>query len=116
MTASICAALACSSTAMVGIATLTMNASTPNMNCAATTIASTHQRREESTGFETIWCMLAVLSEICCTPRLQISVIPAITWQVSNRQGLARLLHGNPGFLQSIQLFRLFGTAFDVRL
>src|SRR5258707_13244069 len=44
---------------MVGIATLTMKASTPNMNCAATTIASTHQRREESTGFETIWCMLS---------------------------------------------------------
>jgi hypothetical protein len=31
---------------MVGIATLTMKASTPNMNCAATTIASTHQRRD----------------------------------------------------------------------
>src|SRR6266403_146078 len=58
MTASICAAPARNSTAMVGIATLTMKASTPNMNCAATTIASTHQRREESTGFETIWCML----------------------------------------------------------
>src|SRR5260370_19098424 len=42
---------------MVGIATLTMKASTPNMNCAATTIASTHQRRDESTGAETIWCM-----------------------------------------------------------
>src|ERR1700744_1448460 len=42
---------------MVGIATLTMKASTPNMNCAATTIASTHQRRELSTGAETIWCM-----------------------------------------------------------
>jgi hypothetical protein len=27
------------------------------MNWAATTIASTHQRREESAGFETIWCM-----------------------------------------------------------
>jgi hypothetical protein len=39
---------------MVGIATLTMKASTPNMNCAATTIASTHQRREESTVAETI--------------------------------------------------------------
>ena len=48
MTASICAALACSSAAMVGIATLTMKASTPNMNCAATTVASTHQRREVS--------------------------------------------------------------------
>src|SRR5882672_5793159 len=56
MTASICAALACNSVAMVGIATLTMNASTPNMNCAATTVASTHQRRE-STWAETIWCM-----------------------------------------------------------
>src|SRR6267378_8471552 len=57
MTASISAALACNSMAMVGIATLTMKASTPNMNCAATTIASTHQRRDESTGVETIWCM-----------------------------------------------------------
>ena len=27
------------------------------MNCAATTIASTHQRRDESTGAETIWCI-----------------------------------------------------------
>src|ERR1700710_2711847 len=42
---------------MVGIATLTMKASTPNMNCAATTIASTHQRREVSSGVETIWCI-----------------------------------------------------------
>jgi len=41
-------------TAMVGIATLTTKASTPNMNCAATTIASTHQRRDVSTGAETI--------------------------------------------------------------
>src|SRR5216684_445639 len=57
ITASICAGLACNSTAMVGIATLTMKGSTPNMNCAATTIASTHQRRDESTGAETIWCM-----------------------------------------------------------
>src|SRR5580698_4024828 len=57
MTASICAELACSSRAMVGIATLTIKASTPNMNCAETTIASTHQRREVSTGAETIWCM-----------------------------------------------------------
>jgi len=44
---------------MVGIATLTMKASTPNMNCAATTIASTHQRRDEPTSVETIWCMRA---------------------------------------------------------
>src|ERR1700720_4036874 len=57
MTDSICAGLACRSIAMVGIATLTMKASTPNMNCAATTIASTHQRRDESTEAETIWCM-----------------------------------------------------------
>src|ERR1700693_1599364 len=57
MTASICAGLACKSTAMVGMATLTMKASTPNMNCAATTVASTHQRREESTGVETILSM-----------------------------------------------------------
>src|SRR5712671_810806 len=57
ITASICAELACNSLAMVGIATLTMKASTPNMNCAATTIASTHQRRDESTCAETIWCM-----------------------------------------------------------
>src|SRR5260370_4915017 len=57
MTASICAELAFNSLAMVGIATLTMKASTPNMNCAATTIASTHQRRGESTCAETIWCM-----------------------------------------------------------
>src|SRR3954452_4186191 len=61
MTASICAALACNSTAMVGIATLTTKASTPNMNCAATTIASTHQRREVSTGVVTIWCMTDLL-------------------------------------------------------
>ncbi len=88
MTASICAALACNSTAMVGIATLTMKASTPNMNCAAATIASTHQRRVESTGVETSWCMLDILSEICCTARLLISVVPAITWQVSNRWGI----------------------------
>jgi hypothetical protein len=39
---------------MVGIATLTMKASTPNMNCAATTIARTHRRRGESTAVETI--------------------------------------------------------------
>src|SRR6201995_5372236 len=57
MTASICAEFALRSRAMVGIATLTIKASTPNMNCAATTIASTHQRREVSTGLETIWCM-----------------------------------------------------------
>src|SRR5713101_1176399 len=57
ITDSISAGLACSSTAMVGIATLTMKASTPNMNCAATTIASTHQRREVSTGSKTIRCM-----------------------------------------------------------
>jgi hypothetical protein len=54
MTASICAGLALRSPAMVGIATLTMKASTPNMNCAATTVARTHQRREESTAVETI--------------------------------------------------------------
>src|SRR5207247_8213098 len=72
MTDSICAALAFNSTAMVGIATLTMKASTTNMNCAATTIASTHQRREESTGFETIWCMEGPsLSEICCRSKLK---------------------------------------------
>src|SRR6202012_5516714 len=57
MTASICAGLALRSPAMVGMATLTMKASTPNMNCAATTIARTHQRREESTGVETFRCM-----------------------------------------------------------
>jgi hypothetical protein len=50
----ICAELACSSTAMVGIATLTVKASTPNLNCAATTIASTNQRRDEPTLAETI--------------------------------------------------------------
>src|SRR3954452_2012499 len=54
---SICAGVARNSTAMVGIATLTMKASTPNMNCAATTMASTHQRRDDSTGVKTIWCM-----------------------------------------------------------
>src|SRR6266436_2988822 len=51
MTDSTCAGLACNSTAMVGSATLTMKASTPNMNCAATTIASTHQRRERFSRF-----------------------------------------------------------------
>jgi hypothetical protein len=53
MTDSICADVACRSTAMVGMATLTTKASTPNMNCAATTVASTHQRRVESIGFVT---------------------------------------------------------------
>src|SRR5690242_16619146 len=42
---------------MVGIATLTMKASTPNMNCAATTVASTHHRRATSASGLTIWCM-----------------------------------------------------------
>src|SRR5437868_15131253 len=50
---------------MVGIATLTMKASTPNMTCADTTLASTHQRRCESTGFVTIWCMR---SGLVCNP------------------------------------------------
>jgi hypothetical protein len=57
---------------------------------------------------------MGVLSEIRCTPRLLISVIPAITWQVSNRRDLARLLRGNRGFLQSVQPFRAFGTASEV--
>jgi len=48
MTASICDALALRSRAMVGSATFTMKASMTNMNCAATTIPSTHQRRDSA--------------------------------------------------------------------
>src|SRR5882672_11185274 len=87
MTVSICAALACNSVAMVGIATLTMNASTPNMNCAATTVASTHQRREstwaETIWAETIWCMGRRLVGNLLRRPLQVSVIAAITSGVS---------------------------------
>src|SRR2546423_810701 len=67
---------------MVGIATLTMKASTPNMNCAATTIASTHQRRELSTGVLTIWCMTGPSDFL--NPESQAFVIRAITSQVRN--------------------------------
>src|ERR1700712_5081399 len=60
MTASICAAQF-----MFGVDAFIVNvaikASTPNMNCAATTVASTHQRRVESTDVETIWCMRRAL-------------------------------------------------------
>ena len=84
MTDSICAALAFNSTAMVGIATLTMKASTPNMNCAATTIASTHQRRELSTGVLTIWCMTEPSDFL--NPESQAFVIRAITSQVRKRR------------------------------
>ena len=51
------------SAAMVGIATLTMKASTPNMNCAVTTMASTHQRSRVSTMGGTIWCTIPAPGE-----------------------------------------------------
>src|SRR6185369_1245873 len=95
MTASICAELARSSAAMVGIATLTMKASTPNMNCADTTIASTHQRRDESALAETIWCMAAASSEMSWTGSSHFQVTAAITSGVGIPTGLARLLHGS---------------------
>src|SRR5256714_13253517 len=100
MTASICAELACSSAAMVGIATLTMKASTPNMNCADTTIASTHQRRDESTGFVTIWCiglgLVRNLLHASVTAFGHASDYPG----GNGLTNLARLLHGNWSFLQ----------------
>src|SRR5579863_6635846 len=45
MTPWISAVVACRSARIEGIATFTTNASTTKMNCAATTIARTHQRR-----------------------------------------------------------------------
>jgi hypothetical protein len=61
------------------------------MNCAATTVASTHQRREESTVGDAIWCM-GELPDLNPLPWFdQIQVIPAITSGVSTgRQPSAR--------------------------
>src|SRR5882757_6244712 len=107
MTASICAELARNSAAMVGIATLTMKASTPNMNCADTTIASTHQRRQESTGlstgFVTIWCIGSGLVRNLLHPSVTAFGHARDYPAGKGRANLARLLHGNWGSLQLFQ-------------
>jgi hypothetical protein len=56
----------------------------------------------------------AVLSEIRCTPRLLIPVIPAITWQVSNRWEFGPIAAWESGLPAVCSAIRAFGTAFEV--
>src|SRR3954462_8978163 len=61
---------------MVGMATFTMNASTTNMNRAATTTASTHQRRRSMIGTDEanvvdIRLLPLVDGAACCGPTLR---------------------------------------------
>src|SRR5260221_10213682 len=116
MTASICAALACNSTAIVGIATLTMKASTPNMNCAATTIASTHQRREESTGVETIWCILGSPVRNLLHAQATDFGHPGDYLRGKRSRGFGPIAAWESELPAVCSAICAFGTAFDVRL
>src|SRR5580698_4987152 len=79
---------------MVGMATLTTKASTPNMNCADTTIASTHQRRDETWVAETIWCMKRPVRELLPPMISGSSHRGDYPRGKHPRRDLARLLHG----------------------